>query len=287
LGLRDLIVFPIFPTLKVALMTTQTQKTTFMKPRAVVQPIKDAGSVEFLSVSKWFGENGGMLALDNLTMSCPAEKITCILGPSGCGKSTALQMLAGFSSITSGKITVGGRPISGPGRDRVMVFQAPVLFPWLTVRQNIAFALGKAANESADRIEDILQNVGLAAFAKHYPYQLSGGMRQRAQIARALVMRPRVLLMDEPFGALDAQTRIQMQKLLLELVSKYRITTVFVTHDVDESLFLGDRIYVMTARPGRIGEQIDVPWSHPRDTSVFEDPTFGKLSAAILRSLGL
>ena len=269
-------------------MTTLSQKITSLRPRAVVQPIHDSGGVEFLSVSKLFGGSAGTLAVDNLTMSCPAEKITCILGPSGCGKSTALQMLAGFSSITSGSITVGGRLITGPGRDRVMVFQAPVLFPWLTVRQNVAFALGKAANVSGDGIEDILQNVGLGAFAKHYPYQLSGGMRQRAQIARALVMRPRVLLMDEPFGALDAQTRIQMQKLLLELVRKYRITTVFVTHDVDESLFLGDRIYVMTARPGQIGEQIDVPWSmKPRDTSVFEDPAFGKLSSAILRSLGL
>jgi NitT/TauT family transport system ATP-binding protein len=268
-------------------MNLQVQKAAVVGSRGAVSPIQDIGGVEFVSVSKRFGKRDGMLALDDLTMSCPVGKITCILGPSGCGKSTALQMLAGFTPITSGKITVAGQPISGPGRDRVMVFQAPVLFPWLTVRQNIAFALGKSSNTEADRIDDILQHVGLAAFGRHYPYQLSGGMKQRAQIARALVMRPRVLLMDEPFGALDAQTRIQMQKLLLELVNKYRITTVFVTHDVDESLFLGDRIYVMTARPGRIGEQIDVPWPTPRDTSVFEDPAFGRLSAAILRSLGL
>ena len=269
-------------------MSIQTQQTRFRRPRVVPSPAAEDNGVEFVSVSKWFGpEKGGMLALDNLSMSCPAERITCILGPSGCGKSTALQMLAGFTPLTSGRIMAGDREVTGPGRDRVMVFQSPVQFPWLTVRQNVAFALGKGAGAKSAQIDEILQNVGLAAFANHYPYQLSGGMRQRAQIARALVMKPRVLLMDEPFGALDAQTRIQMQKLLQELVARYRTTTVFVTHDVDESLFLGDRIYVMTARPGRIGECIDVPWARPRDTSVFEDPAFGKMSAAILRSLGL
>ncbi len=228
-----------------------------------------------------------MKAVEGLSMTADKEEVVCILGPSGCGKSTVLNMVAGFLSADAGTIKVGGRHVTQPGRDRVMVFQAPVLLPWRTVRENVSFALQEVSGESEALVRETLENVGLGAFMNHYPYQLSGGMKQRAQIARALVMKAGVLLLDEPFGALDALTRIQMQRMLQEVVLKYKPTILFVTHDVDEAIFLADRIYVMSARPSRIREEIAVPWPRPRDTSILEDPAFGKMTAHILRLLGI
>lgn len=227
-------------------------------------------------------------AIDELSMIAFKEEVVCILGPSGCGKSTVLNIVAGFLHANAGTIHVAGQPITSPGRDRVMVFQAPVLLPWRTVGENVSFALkGGGTRDSERLVRQTLENVGLESFSDHYPYQLSGGMKQRAQIARALVMQPQVLLLDEPFGALDALTRIQMQHMLQGIIMKYKPTIMFVTHDVDEAIFLADRICVMSARPSKVREEIVVPWARPRDTSIREDPSFGKLSTRILRLLGL
>lgn len=226
-------------------------------------------------------------AVEGLSMIAFREEVVCILGPSGCGKSTVLNIVGGFIHADAGAVRVAGKPVTSPGRDRVMVFQAPVLLPWLTVSKNVSFALRRANKDSECLVQQTLKNVGLESFSDHYPYQLSGGMKQRAQIARALVMKPQVLLLDEPFGALDALTRIQMQQMLQEIIIAYKPTIMFVTHDVDEAIFVADRIYVMSARPSQVREEIVVPWSRPRNTSIREDPNFGRLSARILRLLGL
>jgi NitT/TauT family transport system ATP-binding protein len=191
-----------------------------------------------------------------------------IIGPSGCGKSTLLSVIAGYTDIDSGTVTVGGRAVQGPGSDRVMVFQRPTLFPWMTARENVAFGLTLRANKQvassatadgvARRTTELLNMVGLKTFGDHYPFELSGGMQQRIEIARALAVRPKVLLMDEPFGALDALTRRSMQQELSGIHRKSGCTTVFVTHDVYEAIVLADRIVVMTSRPGRIRELLPV-----------------------------
>ncbi|UUD63120.1 ABC transporter ATP-binding protein [Pseudomonas seleniipraecipitans] len=224
-------------------------------------------------------------ALDRVSFEVPDQQFAVIVGPSGCGKSSLLYLTAGLNEPSDGDIYVGGERVNGPGADRGMVFQGYTLFPWLTVRQNIEFGLkrrGLASSEIRTIVEFYLQEVGLAKFAEHYPKQLSGGMMQRVAIARALANDPQILLMDEPFGALDSQTRLQMQQLLLQVWGNSKKTVVFVTHDIDEAILLADRIYVMGARPGRIKEILDVPIERPRHLDVVMEPEFIRMKRHIL-----
>jgi NitT/TauT family transport system ATP-binding protein len=211
---------------------------------------------------------GPMIAVHDLSLDMRHEHFVCLLGPSGCGKSTLLSMIAGFVTPTSGRILVDGQPVAGPGRDRGVVFQEYVLFPWRTARQNVEFGPLVRRLPPAERqrvAEHYLAMVGLAEHAQKYPRELSGGMKQRVAIARALANAPEVLLMDEPFGALDAQTREVMQEELLKIWLAERKTIVFVTHSISESLYLADDIVVMTARPGRIKEIVRVDLPRPRE----------------------
>ena len=215
------------------------------------------------NVSKIFSDKGQQVtALQNTSFTVAQNEFITILGPSGCGKSTILKIIAGLEEPSSGKVLLDGREIKGPGSDRGMVFQSYTLFPWLTVQQNIEFGLDVAGKTKAER-QDIachyLEKIGLTGFEKAYPSNLSGGMKQRVAIARALANDPQVLLMDEPFGALDAQTRTVMQELLLTVWEESHKTILFVTHDVDEAIFMGDTIYVMIARPGKIKARLEVP----------------------------
>ncbi|WP_447588909.1 ABC transporter ATP-binding protein [Aquipseudomonas campi] len=224
-------------------------------------------------------------ALDKVSFEVPDQQFAVIVGPSGCGKSSLLYLTAGLNEPTEGDIYVGGQKVEGPGADRGMVFQGYTLFPWLTVRQNIEFGLKRRSlpqDEIRTIVEFYLAEVGLAKFAEHYPKQLSGGMMQRVAIARALANDPQILLMDEPFGALDSQTRLQMQQLLLQVWGNSKKTVVFVTHDIDEAILLADRIYVMGARPGRIKEILDVPIERPRNLDVVMEPEFIRMKRHIL-----
>lgn len=224
-------------------------------------------------------------ALDRVSFEVPDQQFAVIVGPSGCGKSSLLYLTAGLNEPTEGDIYVGGQKVIGPGADRGMVFQGYTLFPWLTVRENIEFGLKRRkllASEIRTIVEFYLNEVGLAKFAEHYPKQLSGGMMQRVAIARALANDPQILLMDEPFGALDSQTRLQMQQLLLQVWGNAKKTVVFVTHDIDEAILLADRIYVMGARPGRIKEIFDVPIERPRNLDVVMEPEFIRMKRHIL-----
>ncbi len=215
------------------------------------------------NVSKIFSDKGQQVtALQNTSFTVSQNEFITILGPSGCGKSTILKIIAGLEEPSSGKVLLDGREIKGPGSDRGMVFQSYTLFPWLTVQENIEFGLdvaGKSKAEWQDTACHYLEKIGLTGFEKAYPSNLSGGMKQRVAIARALANDPQVLLMDEPFGALDAQTRTVMQELLLTVWEESHKTILFVTHDVDEAIFMGDTIYVMTARPGKIKARLEVP----------------------------
>lgn len=224
------------------------------------------------NVSKVFGAGARTVtALENTSFEVAESAFITILGPSGCGKSTILKVIAGLEEPSSGRVALDGREISGPGKDRGMVFQTYTLFPWLTVAENIAFGLDVAGRPKAERREAVdhyLEKIGLKGFEKAYPSHLSGGMKQRVAIARALANDPQVLLMDEPFGALDAQTRAVMQELLLSVWEESHKTILFVTHDVEEAIFMGDMVYVMTARPGRIKARIEVPLPRPRSYDV-------------------
>jgi ABC-type nitrate/sulfonate/bicarbonate transport system ATPase subunit len=211
---------------------------------------------------------GEVVALEQFDLTVRDREFVCLLGPSGCGKSTALNLVAGFSRPTRGTVLVDGRRVSAPGPDRGVVFQDANIFPWLSVHDNVAFGpsvRGVDKATASEKVRSYLERVGLANFDKHLPLELSGGMRQRVGLARVLVNDPPVLLMDEPFGALDAQTRIIMQELLLNLWERDRKTVIFITHDIDEALLLGDRIIVMTARPGRVKISIDVDLPRPRN----------------------
>ncbi len=225
-------------------------------------------------------------ALQDLSLTVNANEFVSLVGPSGCGKSTLLMMAAGLEPISEGRILIDGREIDGPGPDRGMVFQSYTLFPWLTVEDNIRFALKKSGlgrTQQDDLVTDHIRLVGLEGFERSHPNQLSGGMRQRVAIARALVYRPEMLLMDEPFGALDAQTRMLMQELLLQVWQVERTTVLFVTHDVEEAIFLSDRIYVMTARPGRIKAEIAIDLPRPRTLLETEsDARFAELRRQVL-----
>ncbi|WP_313079523.1 ABC transporter ATP-binding protein [Pulveribacter sp.] len=211
-----------------------------------------------------------------------------ILGPSGCGKSTLLRIVAGLDEPTAGRVLLDGVPVQGPGADRGMVFQSYTLFPWLTVEQNIRFGLrerGVSTAQQKERSDYFLAKVGLAGFAQHYPKQLSGGMQQRTAIARALANDPKILLMDEPFGALDNQTRVQMQELLLSIWEAQRKTVMFVTHDIDEAIFMANRVAVFSARPGRIKTELAVPLPHPRHYTVKTAPEFIELKARLTEEI--
>ena len=211
-----------------------------------------------------------MLAIDDVTLKLPQKEFLCLLGPSGCGKSTLLNMIAGFEFPTSGTVTVAGKPVTGPGAERGMVFQQANLMPWLPVWDNVAFSLklqGKSQAERRRAAQPFIDTVKLTGFENHYPSELSGGMAQRVGIARALLLNPTVILMDEPFAALDAQTKLEMQEELVTLWQRYESTIVFVTHSVDEALILATKVAVMTHRPGRIRELIDVALPRPRDST--------------------
>jgi ABC-type nitrate/sulfonate/bicarbonate transport system ATPase subunit len=214
-----------------------------------------------------------VVAVEGASLSVAENEFVSLIGPSGCGKSTLLRAAAGLEQPNRGEIRVDGRRMDQPGADRGMVFQAYTLFPWLNVRENIRFSLKKSqltAAEKEERVNRYIHLIGLDGFENSFPNQLSGGMRQRVAIARALVYQPRILLMDEPFGALDAQTRMLMQELLLEVWESQRSTVLFVTHDVEEAILLSDRVFVMTARPGRIKAVVEINLPRPRSLVTLE-----------------
>ncbi|MDE6923472.1 MAG: ABC transporter ATP-binding protein [Oscillospiraceae bacterium] len=224
--------------------------------------------------------NGEMVALNGVDLDIYENEFICVVGPSGCGKSTLLNIIAGLTQPTSGTVLCNGKEVTGTGTDRGVVFQQYALFPWLTVKKNVKFALemrgikGKEADEEAMKY---LEKVDLVKFADHYPKELSGGMKQRVAIARAYAANPEVLLMDEPFGALDAQTRTQLQTELLDTWEKDRKTCFFITHDVDEAIILAQKVIIMSARPGRIKEMVDIDIPYPRTQETKMSPRFLEL----------
>jgi len=254
-------------------------------------------AIVFENVYRYFTRDGRSFpALDGVDLTVADKEVVALVGPSGCGKTTCLRLAAGFEVPTKGRVTVGGQQVNGPGPDRAVVFQQFALFPWKSVAENIAFGLrnqGAAASTRQERISAIIRLMGLEGFEKAYPHQLSGGMQQRVAIARAYVLDPEALLMDEPFGALDAQTRIVMQEELVRIARVNPRTVLFITHAVDEAVYLADRIAVMTRRPGRIKEILDVRsvrkaerWNqHERIEDVMDLESFVHLRTHIWRSL--
>ncbi len=244
--------------------------------------------IVFERVTKSFRpESGGpeLTALAELSLAIAEKAFVCLVGPSGCGKTTVLNLLAGFETPSTGRVLLDGREVAGPGPGRGVVFQDGALFPWLTVLANVCYGprrrgLRRARYLPAAHV--ILQQVGLARYANSYPRELSGGMRQRVAIARALVNEPSVLLLDEPFGALDAQTRSLMQELLLDVWERDHRTVLFVTHDVDEAVFLADRVIVMSRSPGQILADIAIPLRRPRGFEMLTDPDFMSLKRQVL-----
>lgn len=248
--------------------------------------------VVFDSVSKCYesrsGQQPGTLALENLDLLIQPSEIVSVLGPTGCGKSSALNLIAGFEHPTQGSIRINEESVRGRSPERAVVFQQAALFPWLNVFDNITLGVKSRGIDPRDyspRAQQLIAEVGLAGFEKHYPYQLSGGMQQRVQIARALVAQPRTLLMDEPFGALDYQTRIQMQELLLQLWQLHRPTIFFITHDVAEAIFISDRVVVMSARPGRVIREVRVTQHKPRLRDFLSSHDFVDLQRELLHSV--
>ena len=251
---------------------TEAVKSRFdkLKQREVILEVKHLGKV-------YKTAKGGVTALKDINFKTHRREFVCVIGPSGCGKSTLIRILAGLESHTSGDVLLDDKPVSGPGRDRGMVFQGYTLFPWLTVKKNVMFGLemNNASTEEASREASLwLELVGLDKFANAYPHELSGGMKQRVAIARALVNKPRILLMDEPFGALDAQSRAKMQAHLLEIWRNVDVTILFITHDLDEAIFLADRILVLKAHPGEVQELIEAPVPRPRIAGNYTSPEF-------------
>lgn len=220
---------------------------------------------------------GQVTALENVSFEVHKREFMCVIGASGCGKSTLVRILAGLETATSGNLSIHGEPITGTCPDRGMVFQGYTLFPWLTVKENVMFGprmAGKTFFGAESGAREWIELVGLSKFENSYPHQLSGGMKQRVAIARALANQPRVLFMDEPFGALDSQTRANMQAYLLDIWKNVDITIVFITHDLDEAVFLADRILVLDPNPGRVRELVEVPVPRPRHLSQAADPRF-------------
>jgi NitT/TauT family transport system ATP-binding protein len=246
------------------------------------------GTISFEDVSKTYLGRTEVRALDGISLTINEGEFVALLGPSGCGKSTLLNLLAGFEKTTEGTLLFDGETVTRPGPDRGVVFQEAALFPWLNVWQNVVFGpqvQGVARSEYESRARKLLKLVGLEAFAEALPVQLSGGMRQRVGIARVLAMSPRALLMDEPFGALDAQTRLSMQQLLLDVWQSLGTTVLFVTHDIDEAILLSDRICVMSARPGRIIRTIPIALARPRSIASLVSPEFIAYKARIMSDI--
>lgn len=241
-----------------------------IKKREVILEVK--GLHKQFSTAK-----GDVTALKDINFKAHRREFVCVIGASGCGKSTLIRILAGLETASSGQVLLDNHPVSGPGPDRGMVFQGYTLFPWLTVKKNIMFGLrsqGMGYSTAESEALQWIDLVGLEKFADAYPDQLSGGMKQRVAIARALANKPRILLMDEPFGALDAQTRCKMQSYLLQIWHNIDITVLFITHDLDEAIYLADRILVLKAHPGEVQEVIEVPVPRPRDPEQFISPEF-------------
>jgi NitT/TauT family transport system ATP-binding protein len=244
--------------------------------------------IEVIGVGKRTSGDRALEILSNVRLGIDQTEFVCLVGPSGCGKSTLLNLVAGFDFPTSGKILFNGQAVTAPDPTRMVVFQEPSLFPWLTTEKNLAFGLSLSAHyrkyaksERKQMIRQHLQLVGLGGFEHHYMTEMSGGMKQRLEIARALVMQPQVLLMDEPFGALDAQTRVLMQQLLLSIWDRFQQAVLFITHDIDEAILLGDVVHVMSARPGRIKKTLPISIPRPRPISVITSPQFNELKAEI------
>lgn len=251
--------------------------------------------LQYHAITKEFQGKEIVTAVDDVSLSIPTGEITCLVGPSGCGKSTLLHMAAGLVTPTRGEITLDNNTVTGPGPERGVVFQQFALFPWKTVRENIEFGLkhqGVKAAEMRERAEDLMATMGLNQFTSHYPSQLSGGMQQRVAIARAYGPDPDLLLMDEPFGALDAQTRTIMQEDLMETWLERQKTVVFVTHAVDEAVYLGGKVVIMTKRPGKLKEVVDVSpiartndWYHRPIDEVTASKEFNEMKARIWASI--
>jgi ABC-type nitrate/sulfonate/bicarbonate transport system ATPase subunit len=220
-------------------------------------------------------------ALEETNLAVQDNDFICILGPSGCGKSTLLRIVAGLDTPTTGRVLLDAQPVERPGPERGMVFQSYTLFPWLTVRENVLFGV-HATQEKADRL---IAQVGLRGFEHHYPKMLSGGMQQRTALARALANDPKILLLDEPFGALDNQTRALMQELLLGIWEADRKTVLFVTHDIDEAIFMANRVAVMSARPGRIKTELRIELAHPRHYTMKTSPEFSRYKAELTEEI--
>ncbi|GII84544.1 ATP-binding protein [Sphaerisporangium siamense] len=245
--------------------------------------------ISFQSVSKSFAlKDTEFVALSDVSLDIADREFVTVVGPSGCGKSTLMGMAAGLIDPGTGQILIDGRPVAGPGPDRGVIFQQYALFPWLTVRKNVEFGLKLSPispEERRERAQRAIELVGLADFADALPKTLSGGMKQRCAIARAYAVNPQVLLMDEPFGALDALTRVQLQDQLLRTWSQERRTVMFITHDVDEAVYLANRVVVMAARPGRIYKVIDVDLPYPRTEEIRLSPEFGRIRNEVWHSV--
>ena len=242
-------------------------------------------------VRRHFAQPGGrgiVDALQPIDLSVARNDFISILGPSGCGKSTLLRIVAGLDTPSAGRVLLDGQPVTRPGPDRGMVFQSYTLFPWLTVLDNICFGLREKKMplpEQREHAAYFIDRVGLNGFERHYPKQLSGGMQQRTALARALANDPQILLLDEPFGALDNQTRTLMQELLLGIWEADRKTVLFVTHDIDEAVFMANRVVVFTARPGRIKSEVEIDLPHPRHYTVKTTPAFAGYKAMLTESI--
>lgn len=243
-----------------------------------MNPTPGRGHIEVRNLSMVFGSAPQRVhAVNDVSLHVAPGEFVSIIGPSGCGKSTLLNVVAGFSQPTQGEAMLDGHRITGPGSDRGVVFQQYSLFPWMSVRKNVEFGLkmqNVAPNKRETTARTLLGLAGLLAFENHYPDQLSGGMKQRVGIVRALATSPQVMLMDEPFGALDSQTRVVMQQILTNMWQRMRLSVLFITHDIEEAIFLSDRVYVMTARPGRIKAEIEIPLPRPRTAEMMSSVAF-------------
>lgn len=264
------------------MLTQQTEPN-----RSIEDAVKGAVQVEGLSVT-FSGKGHTNHVLDEINLGIQPGEFACLLGPSGCGKSTLLNVIAGFIKPSAGYVLVDHQPVKRPGADRGFVFQQYSLLPWKTAFQNVELGLkirGLGRSERTALVSDYLNRVGLYKYRNNYPHQLSGGMQQRASIIRALVNSPSVLLMDEPFAALDAQTRHMMQELLLDIWDDLKTTVIFVTHDIEEAIYLGDRLFIMGVQPGHVKTEIPIPLARPRQLDITLSPEFIGLHRQVFESI--
>ena len=252
-------------------------------------PGQGRGRVELRNVSIAFGDEWErQTVVRDCSFVLEQEKLNVLVGPSGCGKSTILNLIAGYERPTAGEILIDGEPVTGPGSDRLVVFQESALFPWMTTLENVMFGplvRGVDAKEAKRRARRLIERVGLKGFALKYPLQLSGGMQRRAELARALINEPKVMLMDEPFRGLDAMTRELMQEYFLQLFEEERVTTVFVTSELEEAIFLADRLFILTFRPATIKKVLEVDLPRPREFHMLTSHHYGELKAEALEAL--